>query len=224
MLPVFRHPVNQGQFILFERNGMRTYIRDSDSYGLVIEQRLPNGKKRRIQYGNDQAGYDLYIAVLRFLASTRQPIPAFRFESGRENALLKSAIANKIDEANRSNELVSHQMDMHSEGIIAPVRLSSGVQGLAISQDGQPAVFLSNELVRVISKVIPRIFKANPYFHQIHSFYSARSNRSKLQPMAFHSVPQNEEHAWTFRRWKPESKIAPSRIMGRFHRKLRNKH
>lgn len=222
MLPVFRHPVHQGQFIVFEPNGMRTYIRDSDSYGLVIEQRLPTGKKRRIRYGNDQAGYELYIEILRYLAGTKQKIPGFHFTPGRESTHLKSAIESKMDLANRATEPLPHQMDMDSHGVIAPVQLNSGLKGLAISQDGRPAVFLSNELIHAIAKTIPRIFGKNPYFHQIHSFYSHQGNRPKIGKIVFHSVPSNEERNWTLQRWKGK-KTTARRIMSIHARKLNHR-
>lgn len=222
MPAIFRHPVYPNQFTIFEPNGTRTYIRDSDSYGLVVEQRLPNGEKRKIKYGNDQAGYELYIAVLRFLIFSRKKIPSYRFKPGLESDHLRSSIASKLRSANLGNGAIEHQMDMSSHGVIVPARLPNGVRGLLFSQNRAAPIFLSPVLLEGLAKIIPQVFAANPYFHQIHAFYTQKSNRKNLRPLHFVEVPPAKA-PWMQVRRKPGSQITKAKIMSRYHRRIQAK-
>ena len=222
MPAVFKHPVYPGRFIIFEPNGTRTYVWDSDSYGLVLEQRLPTGEKRRIRYGNDQAGYELYIQILRFLAATKQRIPGFPLKGKRESSALKSSIESKLAAAMQQTGMQHHQMDMSSQGVILPVQLPNNQHGLAFSQDGQPPIFLSKTLIEGLAKAIPLIYKENPYFHKIHTFFSHRANRRMVR---MHFIPLHPDISFPLRhrRRKPNSKIGAQRMMSVWRRRLEKK-
>ncbi|QQR93006.1 MAG: hypothetical protein IPJ89_02055 [Candidatus Iainarchaeum archaeon] len=222
MPALFRHPVFPGTYIIFEPNGTRTYVWDSNSHGMVVEQRLPTGEKRRIRYGNDQAGYELYIQILRFLAATKQRIPGFPLKGERENSALKSSIQTKIDAVMQQKGVQPHQMDMNSHGTILPVQLPNNQQGLAFSQDEQPPIFLSKTLIEGLAKAIPLIYRENPYFHQVHAFFTNKANRRKAR-MQFIPLPKEISAPWMHTRRKPNSKIGAQRMMSVWRRRLAKK-
>lgn len=185
---VERDPVNSRLITLIEANGTRTTLHESDSYGLVIKQISPHGTKAKAMYGNDEVGYELYIHLLNYLLATRQPIPRFtRVRSLADLDFMKDDSLHIKTEYEIVQPLPStHVMEINWNGTVTPVQEKSGKTGIAFGVENKPPLFLSNELIPALIRVIPRLFHPRERgFQVIYTHMMKPEIRKMIRPMHF---------------------------------------
>jgi hypothetical protein len=158
-------------FVIFEPHHASLIVRDSDSYGLVIEQRVQGTRTGRIKYGNDQQGYALYVQLLKFLIATNQKIPEMK-GSPKEvpHPYEKNIKETLVDYEIQQPYPASHQMEMNSMGTITPATWGHHERGLVMSQDSHAPLFISGHTIPFLVNVIHQIYAHNSVFRKINDF------------------------------------------------------
>lgn len=183
---VFRNPLRPDEYIIFDPNGARTVVRDDDSFGLVIRQKLPHGPAAHIRYGNDQQGYELYIQLLKYLIATHQRVPPF-VKSSREVHRSHTNVDSRVEYEILQPYPARHEMDMNSTATYFPGIWGNQQHGLVFRQDEQFPLFLSSELIGTLVPVMHRIYAHNSVFREINTHMRQPSTRRRIG--ALHFIP-----------------------------------
>ncbi len=187
---VVENPRYPGTFTIYHPNGMQTFVRDSESFGLNIQQTSHQRGKAQILYGNDQQGYDLYINLLRFLASTGRPLPVFH-PSPHENYQEQRNVASRVEYETIRPYPTSHNMEMDSDGTIFAGTWGNE-RGLVFSQDKNPPILLAEGLITPLIRVIHRIYSNNSVFREINELMRTRKVQYRIPRL--HFIPLEQRH------------------------------